>query len=195
MTDKLPEGLLKILEEIPECEHEFWNEKIKRFGSCQKCGLLEKPPEQEPTVCENRTVDKVQEAKEELESFLDKGVLAFNDKQIYCDLMNQAWKLIIALDFQDMSNRETEINMKEECVDTGDISIANINVGEWQSIETAPRAKEMVEYDYKAKPYLVYRESDGEDDISITNDTEYPWHSMNGYTHWMPLPKPPTNNK
>ena len=61
---------------------------------------------------------------------------------------------------------------------------------DWQPIGTAPKDKNV--------RFLVYRGGEGIETenrvISIENSDNYMFYDWNGFTHWMPLPPPPTSN-
>lgn len=64
---------------------------------------------------------------------------------------------------------------------------------EWQPIETAPKSalfKDEIEI-------LVFRGDFGFETqrIEIESSINWKWYKDNGFTHWMPLPKPPKTTR
>ena len=61
-------------------------------------------------------------------------------------------------------------------------------MSEWQKIETAPKGELIIGYDADGMMRLVFWEAD--EWLTVGMDFSSYWFEP---THWMPLPKPPTN--
>ena len=66
-------------------------------------------------------------------------------------------------------------------------------MNEWQPIETAPKHEKLND----SINILVFRGDEGFEvnDIQIENSNNYRFYGLNGFTHWMPLPNPPKQEK
>ena len=96
-------------------------------------------------------------------------------------------------EFEDYDQEDARNEFRDmlELIFAGQEIVGSIN--EWQPIETAPKHDKLKD----SVNILVFRGNEGFEEkiITIENSINYRYYKCNGFTHWMPLPNPPKQEK